>query len=175
LPTAQGLRSSTLETNDLAEAIGTLAKELAANVTGPDVPAFRLDIGGAPQSLHPILRDEVYRIGGEALRNAFRHAEAGRIEVEIQYDDKRFRLRVRDDGKGIDPKFLNQNGRPGHFGLHGMRERAKLLGGKLAVWSELDAGTEVELSIPAATAYATSPRRSWLSEKFSGKGTAIKL
>src|SRR5208337_1261205 len=124
----QGLRSSTVETNDLAEAIGNLAKELAANVTGSDVPAFRLDIGGAPQSLHPILRDEVYRIGGEALRNAFRHAEAGRIEVEIQYDDKRFRLRVRDDGKGIDPKFLNQNGRPGHFGLHGMRERAKLLG-----------------------------------------------
>ncbi|HME31654.1 MAG TPA: triple tyrosine motif-containing protein, partial [Terriglobales bacterium] len=102
----QGLRSSTLETNDLAEAIGTLAKELAANVTGPNVPAFRLDIGGAPQSLHPILRDEVYRIGGEALRNAFRHAEAQRIEVEIQYDENRFRVRVRDDGKGTDPEVL---------------------------------------------------------------------
>jgi len=170
----QGLRSSTLETNDLAEAIGTLAKELAANVTGPNVPAFRLDIGGAPQSLHPILRDEVYRIGGEALRNAFRHAEAGRIEVGIEYDDKRFRVRVRDDGKGIDPKFFDEDGRPGHFGLHGMRERAKLVGGKLAVWSELDAGTEIELSIPAATAYATSRRRFWLSEKFSGKGAAMK-
>jgi signal transduction histidine kinase len=139
----QGLRSSTLETNDLAEAIGTLAKELAANVTGPNVPAFRLDIGGVPQSLHPILRDEVYWIGGEALRNAFRHAEAGRIEVGIQYDDKRFRVRLRDDGKGIDPKFFDEDGRPGHFGLHGMRERAKLVGGKLTVWSELDAGTEL--------------------------------
>src|SRR5271157_3935214 len=113
----QGLRSSTVETNDLAEAIGNLAKELAANVTGPDVPAFRLDIGGAPQSLHPILRDEVYRIGGEALRNAFRHAEARRVEVEIQYEDKRFRLRVRDDGKGIDPKFLNQKRAPGTLRL----------------------------------------------------------
>src|SRR5271165_4447495 len=167
----QGLRSSTLETNDLAEAIGTLAKELATNVTGPTVPAFRLDIGGAPQSLHPILRDEVYRIGGEALRNAFRHAEAGRIEVEIQYEDKRFRVRVRDDGKGIEPKFLNEDGRPGHFGLHGMRERAKLVGGKLTVWSDVAAGTEVELTIPASIAYAGSRRRSWLSERLSGKGT----
>src|SRR5208337_4916293 len=113
----QGLRSSTLETNDLAEAIGTLAKELAANVTGPTVPAFRLDIGG------------------EALRYARSHAGAQRIEVEIKYEDKRFRVRVRDDGKGIDPKFLNEDGRPGHFGLHGMRERAKLVGGRLAVWS----------------------------------------
>jgi signal transduction histidine kinase len=170
----QGLRSSTLETNDLAEAIGTLAKELAANVTGPNVPAFRLDIGGAPQSLHHILRDEVYWIGGEALRNAFQHAEAGRIEVGIEYDDKRFRVRVRDDGKGIDPKFFDEDGRPGHFGLQGMRERAKLVGGKLAVWSELDAGTEIELNIPAATAYATSRHRFWLSEKFSGKGAAMK-
>ena len=81
----------------------------------------------------------------------------------IEYDDKRFRVRVRDDGKGIDPKFFDEDGRPGHFGLHGMRERAKLVGGKLAVWSELDAGTEIELSIPAATAYATSRRRFWLS------------
>jgi signal transduction histidine kinase/ligand-binding sensor domain-containing protein len=142
----QGLRLSTIETNDLAEAIGTLAKELAANVTGPTVPAFRLDIGGAPRSLHPILRDEVYRIGGEALRNAFRHAEAQRIEVEIQYDEKRFTVRVRDDGKGIDPKFLDEDGRPGHFGLHGMRERAKLVCGKLAVWSEPGAGTGISNS-----------------------------
>src|SRR5208337_4669711 len=174
LPTAQGLRSSTLETNDLAEAIGTLAKELAANVTGPNVPAFRLDIGGAPQSLHPILRDEVYRIGGEALRNAFRHAEAGHVEVEIQYEDKRFRVRVRDDGKGIDPAVLAGEGREGHYGLHGMRERAKLIGAKLGVWSDVAAGTEVELTIPASIAYAGSRRRSWLSERLSGKGTAMK-
>ncbi|HTT19136.1 MAG TPA: hypothetical protein VMG82_09335, partial [Candidatus Sulfotelmatobacter sp.] len=70
------------------------------------------------------------------------------------------------------------DGRAGHYGLHGMRERAKLMGGKLAVWSELDSGTEVELSIPASNAYEGSDGpRSWLSElagKLSGKGTAMK-
>jgi nitrate/nitrite-specific signal transduction histidine kinase len=86
-------------------------------------------------------------------------------------------VRVRDDGKGIDPKLLSDDEREGHFGLRGMRERAKLIGGKLAVWSEVDAGTEVELTIPAGRAY-TSPnegRRARLVEKFlakrSGRGT----
>jgi signal transduction histidine kinase len=79
-------------------------------------------------------------------------------------------LRVRDDGKGIDPKVLESEGRAGHWGLHGMRERAKLVGGKLDVWSEIGSGTEVDLNIPASAAYARSParRRSWLSEMFSG-------
>jgi len=84
-------------------------------------------------------------------------------------------LRVRDDGKGIDPKLLSGDGLAGHYGLHGMRERAKLLGCKLAVWSKLDSCTEVELSIPASTSYAKPARhRSWLSKKLSGKGTDFK-
>jgi signal transduction histidine kinase len=106
--------------------------------------------------LHPILRDDVFRIGGEALRNAFRHAGAKRIEVELRYDAEGLRLRVRDDGKGIAPEVLTLGGREGHFGLHGMRERASLIGGKLTVWSAPDSGTEVELSIPASHAYAAS-------------------
>jgi signal transduction histidine kinase len=111
----------------------------------------------------------------EALRNAFWHAQARRIEVEIRYDQNQFRLRVRDDGRGIDPKVLGGEGREGHYGLHGMRERAKLVGGKVAVWSERDSGTEVELSIPASTAYVTATRRrSWLAEKLSGKATDVK-
>jgi signal transduction histidine kinase len=162
----QGLRSSTVVTNDLALAINTLGKELAGGATNPNTAAFHVGVEGTPRDLHPILRDEVYRIAGEAMRNAFRHAEAQRIEVEI-----RSRLRVRDDGKGIDPKGLDEDGRPGHYGLRGMRERAKLLGGKLTVWSEVEAGTEVELRIPAAKAYATADgrRRSWLEEKLAGK------
>ena len=166
----QGLRESATQRNDLAEAIGNLAKELATSAVGLEVPTFRLDIGGTPRELRPVLRDEVYRTGGEALRNAFRHAEARRIEVEIQYDDKRFRVRIRDDGKGIDPKLLAGEGREGHYGLPGMRERAKLIGGKLEMWSELDAGTEVELTIPAHIAYAGARRRSWLPQKFFEKG-----
>jgi signal transduction histidine kinase len=126
------------------------------------------------------MRDEVYRITGEALRNAFRHAAAQRIEVEIRYDQRQLRTRVRDDGKGMDPKFLTDDGREGHFGLRGMRERAKLIGGKLTVWSELHSGTEVELSIPSARAYlaAAERRRSGLVQKlastFSGKDTELK-
>jgi len=168
----QGLRASAVETNDLVSAVRTLGEELGAADTNQNSAVFEVEVEGAPRNLHPILRDEVYRIAAEALRNAFRHAQAQRIEVEILYGERWLRLRIRDDGKGIDPKFLSGDGRAKHYGLHGMRERAKLVRGELAVWSKLDSGTEVELSIPASTAYATSyRRRSWLSEKFSGKGT----
>jgi signal transduction histidine kinase len=172
----QGLRSSTVETNDLAVAIRAIGEELSADGTNQNGAVFQVEVEGMPRNLQPILRDEVYRIAGEALRNAFLHSQARKIEVEIRYDDRQLRLRVRDDGKGIDPKVVSGDGRAGHYGLHGMRERAKLVGGKLAVWSELDSGTEVELTIPASIAYATSPAglRSWLSEKFSGKETKTK-
>jgi len=173
----QGLRSSVVETNDLALAMRTLGEELATNANST---AFHVHVEGTPRDLHPILRDEVYRITGEGIRNAFRHAEAKQIEVEIHYDERRLRVRVRDDGKGIDPKLLSDDGREGHFGLRGMRERAKLIGGKLTVWSELDAGTEVELSIPAARAYTTATDGQKMSltvkllAKLSGRGTAKK-
>ncbi len=172
----QGLRSSTVVTNDLACAITTLGQELAGGETNPNAAEFHVQVEGTTRDLHPILRDEVYRIAGEAVRNAFKHAQARRIEVEIRYDERQFRLRVRDDGKGFDPKLMNEDGRAGHYGLRGMRERAKLLGGKLAVWSELNSGTELELRIPASRAYETSParRRSWLAEKLSGKDTETK-
>jgi signal transduction histidine kinase/ligand-binding sensor domain-containing protein len=170
----QGLRASNVETNDLASAIRILGEELRAEDTNQNSALFEMEVEGTPQNLHPILRDEVYRIAGEALRNAFRHACAQRIEVEILYGERWLRLRVRDDGKGIDPKLLSGDGLAGHYGLHGMRERAKLVGGKLTVWSKVDSGTEVELSIPASTAYANPARhRSWLSEKLSGKGTDL--
>ena len=172
----QGLRSSMVMSNDLALAIGTLCEELVSGETNPNAAEFHVDVEGTPQNLHPILRDEVYRIAGEALRNAFKHAQAQRIEVEIRYGERQLRLRVRDDGKGIDAKHLDGDGYAGHYGLRGMRERAKLMGGKLAVWSELDSGTEVELSIPASRAYETSPARRpcWLAEKFSRKDTEMK-
>jgi len=162
----QGLRSSTVETNDLALAVSALGDELAADETNGNSAVLHVGVEGTPRNLHPILRDEVYRIAGEALRNASRHAQARRIEVEIRYDERQLRLRVRDDGKGIDPKVLSGEGRAGHFGLRNMRERAKLVGGQLDVWSEVDTGTEVELSIPAAIAYAKAPpRRSWFTAK----------
>jgi signal transduction histidine kinase len=173
----QGLRSSVVERNDLALAMRSLGEELAANANSVE---FQVHVEGSARDLHPILRDEVYRVTGEAIRNAFRHSEAKQIEVEIHYDERRLRVRVRDNGKGIDPKLLSHDGRERHFGLRGMRERAKLIGGKLTVWSELDAGTEVELSIPAARAYktATDGQQMSLTEKvlakLSGRGTMKK-
>jgi|RhiMethySRZTD1v2_1073278.scaffolds.fasta_scaffold06011_5 signal transduction histidine kinase/ligand-binding sensor domain-containing protein len=158
----QGLRDSTIQGNDLATAISTLGQELTKDSTDHQ-PAFHVAVEGEPQKLRPILRDEVYKIAAEALRNAFRHSRAKRVEVEIRYDNAQFRLRIRDDGKGIDPAVLSGEGREGHYGLSGMRERATLTGGTLAVWSEIDSGTEVELRIPARTAFATAQRRSWLS------------
>ncbi len=165
----QGLRASTVQTNDLAQAVNSLGEELAADPANQAVPAFRVTVEGEPRDLHPILRDEIYRIAAEALRNAFHHAKARQIEAEVRYDNQEFRLRVRDDGKGMDPAVLSGDGREGHFGLPGMRERANAIGGKLVVWSELGAGTEVELRVPADAAYATARRSSWLSQKFAGK------
>ena len=156
----QGLRSSPVETNDLDAAIKTLGEELAADQSNHSSAVFQAAVVGTPQELSPRLRDEVYSIAAEGLRNAFRHAGARQIEAEIRYDEPQFRLRVRDDGRGIDPKVLAEEGRAGHWGLHGMRERAKLVGGTLRVRSELGSGTEIELSIPASAAYAASPRRS---------------
>ena len=85
------------------------------------------------------------------------------VEVELRYDDEQFRLRVRDDGQGIDPKVLANQGLERHYGLRGMPERAALIGGTLAVWSEVGAGTEVELRLPGSIVYATATKRSWLS------------
>ena len=106
------------------------------------------------------------------MAGIFRHAEAQTIEVELRYDQRQFRLRVRDDGKGIDA--ILATGRAGHFGLPGMRERAKLMGGKLTVWTAAESGTEIELIIPAARAYAASTGGSWFSERFSRKSAQSK-
>src|SRR5262249_34872621 len=152
-------------------AVRTLGEELAVaavNQSSPK-PAFEVAVEGTPRSLHPILRDEVYRLVAEALRNAFRHAQARKIEVEIRYGEKEFKLQIRDDGRGIDPSVLSGEGREGHYGLHGMHERAKIVGGTLKVWSELDSGTEVELSIPALRAYTQPRRRLRLLQKLSRK------
>ncbi len=151
------LRASAVEANDLVQALSMLCEEFMGREANPNSPTFTVQAQGTPRELRPVLRDEVYRIAAEASRNAIRHAQARRVEVEIRYDDRQFRLHVRDDGKGISPAILREGGSTGHYGLHGMRERAKLAGGTLDVWSKFDAGTEVELRIPASIAYAATP------------------
>ena len=162
----QELRRSTV--NDLALALSTFGEDLLADST-TGRPAFRVAIEGESRDLDSTFQDEVYKVAAEALRNAFRHAQARQVEVEIRYDDEQFRLRVRDDGKGIDPAVLSGQAIEGHYGLQGMRERATLIGGRLTVWSEVDAGTEVELRVPAATAYTAARAVSCLSPPLAGK------
>ena len=154
----QGLRASAIETTDFAEELRTLAESAAAE-SGNDSVLLCVQAQGAPRALHPIVRDEIYRIGGEALRNAFRHAGATRIQVELRYEARRLQLAIRDDGKGIDAQLVNEERYGGRFGLRGMRERAKLIGGRLEIWSAPKSGTELELTVPASRAYATAPSR----------------
>jgi signal transduction histidine kinase/ligand-binding sensor domain-containing protein len=155
----QGLRASATEMNDLAEAIRTLGETLATEYGNGDPPLLRVEVLGPSRAVHPILRDEIFRVAGEAMRNAFRHAHARQVEVEIHYDVRQLRLRIRDDGKGIDTAVLAQGAREGHYGLPGMRERAKSIEGKLTLWSAPGAGTEVELAIPASHAYSAAPAK----------------
>ena len=164
----QGLRVPKTDNNDLADSIKTLIEELALNDSPGDV-VFRVGLQGAPQRLQAAVSDEIYEIAGEALRNSRRHSQASEIEVDLCYSPRQLSLRIRDNGTGIDPRFLMGQGEVGHYGLHGMRERAELLGGKLAIWTAPSAGTEVELIIPAAQAYiAAQPRRfPWLSRILS--------
>jgi signal transduction histidine kinase/ligand-binding sensor domain-containing protein len=151
------LRSSTTITNELAQALRSVADELA----GDGSPTFRLVVEGPVRELHPILRDEVYRIAREGLRNAFNHAQAHHIEAEITYGERLLRLRIRDDGRGIPAETL-ESGRSGHYGLSGMRERARQAGASLDIWSSAGTGTEIDLSIPGSIAYGKSRGRSRL-------------
>jgi len=152
------IRASTLASRDLEKSITALMTNLSEELgagNGRSV-TFRVLVEGVPRAVRPTLQDEIYRIARESLRNAFRHAQAGHIETEITYGES-LRLRFRDDGKGMDPSVVEHGGRSGHWGLPGIRERAKQIGAQLAVWSELGAGTEVELSIPGSIAYEVVP------------------
>jgi signal transduction histidine kinase len=155
------LRSSATTTNELSQAVRALCDEL----TTPDAASFQLRVEGAPRNLHPIIRDEVYRITREALRNAFSHARAHHIEAELIYAERLFRLRIRDDGTGIEPAMLEE-GRSGHYGLPGMRERARQIGAEFRIRSSVGTGTEIELRIPGSIAYRTLPHRlRWVRRK----------
>jgi signal transduction histidine kinase len=142
----RGLRAESGD--DLEQAFCRVQQEYASR-NGAD---FEVTVEGRVRTIHPVIRDEVYRIGREALVNAFRHARARRIEVELEYAPRHLRMLVRDDGCGIDPNIL-PSGRQGHWGLPGMRERAQRMGGHLKLSSRADGGTEVELLLPASVAF----------------------
>lgn len=150
----RGLRSTSGNADDLETAFSQIGQEFG----NEEVKDYRIIVEGTPRQLHPLIRDEAYRIGREALVNAFHHAQASKIEVELDYANKHLRILVRDNGSGIDAAVL-QEGRDGHWGLAGMRERAESIGAQLKVRSRAQAGTEVELFIPGKVAFVSKERK----------------
>ncbi len=155
------LRSETTTPSSLAESLAICGEELSK-----DTPiSFSLAVAGTPRSLATVALEEACLIGREALMNAFQHSNGSRIEAEITYDVASLKLRVRDDGSGIDQDILNE-GRAGHWGLLGLRERAQNIGGRLNIWSKTGAGTEIELTIPSKIAYRLRDKKrrsSWVN------------
>lgn len=156
------LRTSNINSYDLAQSFSKIQDELDLQ----ERIDYRVTVDGPTRTLQPIIRDEIYHIGREALMNAFRHAQATLIEMQIEYGLKHMRILVRDDGQGIDSKLL-RSGREGHWGIPGMRERAEVIGAKLRLWSRPGAGTEVELSVPGKIAYESQPKNAWSGNWFA--------
>ena len=151
--TLRGLRSEAVDSTTLEQAFSQVPHDLAPSLSSSaNHPAFRVIVQGQARALHPVIRDEVCRIGRESIFNAFLHAQATAIEVEVEYTPGSLHLFVRDDGIGIDPGVL-RSGREGHWGLVGMRERASSIGANLKLFSRAGAGTEVELEVPGNIAY----------------------
>jgi len=154
------LRSPAPAARVLAEEITAFGDELVAKDTNEKAQLqFRMVVEGSAHALDPKAHIHIFRIAREAMRNASSHSQGRLIEAEIAYTDDLFRLRIRDDGKGIDPNVQGRAERTGHWGLKGMRERAQRLGGELDVWSEPGAGTEIEFRIPGSTVYAAASSR----------------
>ena len=131
---------------------------------------FRLVVEGAARELDPMIRDEMYLIGREAIINALSHSLGSMVEVEINYDSSGVRLRVRDDGKGIPPETIRSGGVAGHWGLSGMQERALKIGGQFKIWNRSGAGTEVELKVPGGIAYPREAKTSFWARIWSNNG-----
>jgi signal transduction histidine kinase/ligand-binding sensor domain-containing protein len=154
------LRATVFEQTDLPTAFANFGERMRKGGS----PSFRVVVNGSIRPLHPVVSEEIFKIGKEALCNSVRHSGANSIEAEFNYERSEFCIRVRDDGTGIDSAILRQGHREGHFGLPGMRERARKVGAHLDVWSRPGAGTEVEVRIAAGVGYVSEPNDSWLGK-----------
>jgi signal transduction histidine kinase/ligand-binding sensor domain-containing protein len=144
------LRTSTTEVNDLAGGLRRALEECQIHSS----MEVSLQLWGPIQEMHPIVRDEVYRIGYEAIRNACVHSHATQLRVELSYGQD-LSLRICDNGVGIDPDIVHR-GKPGHFGLQSMRERAERIMGKFSIESTAGFGTAITLTVPGGIIYRTA-------------------
>jgi len=138
------IRADTQAPQDLARAFAEYGNELSQSRP----VAFDVKVTGTETEIDPIVRDEIYRIGREAIGNAFKHSHCSKIDIELAFEPREFRMRIRDDGKGIDPAILSAGGKPGHWGIYNMRERAQKIGATLEFLSEPSAGTTLTLKLP---------------------------
>jgi signal transduction histidine kinase len=151
------LRATVSEQNDLPTTLADFGEGMRKGSSCE----FKVVVNGTVRPLRPEVFEELFKIGKEALGNAFRHSGAHFIEAELNYAQSELQLRIRDDGAGIDSAILQQGHREGHLGLPGMKERARNVGAHFDVWSRPGAGTEVELRIGADVAYVSEPKGSW--------------
>jgi ligand-binding sensor domain-containing protein/signal transduction histidine kinase len=153
------LRTSTAQRNDLADAL----QRATENSFVPGSMTARFSVIGNSRDMHPVVRDEVYRIGYEAIRNSCLHSGATQLEIELRYS-RDLTLRVNDNGAGFDPEIADK-GKDRHFGLQGMRERAARISSKLALATSTS-GTEVKLIVPGAIIFRMSrpPRHGLLAK-----------
>ena len=136
------LRTSTIDTDDLAAGLRRATEECVIDSS----VAVKFSATGGRREMHPVARDEIYRIGYEAIRNAFEHSSATELQVDLNYAQD-LTLGVKDNGTGIEPAVIDQ-GKEGHFGIQGMRERAERIGSKLTIASAPNSGTEMTLIVP---------------------------
>jgi signal transduction histidine kinase/ligand-binding sensor domain-containing protein len=155
------LHATTSKPSDLPTALADYGKQMREGCSGD----FKVAVNGSIRPLHPIIFEELFRIGKEAIGNAFRHSTARSIEAELNYEPNELRMRIRDDGTGIDPNVLKEGHRDGHLGLPSMRERARNIGAQLDLWSRTGVGTEIELRIAARLAYASGSDEVSLKEQ----------
>ena len=167
------LRTATTQTNDLAEAL----RRATDDGLIPSSMAVTFSVVGDAREMHPIVRDEIYRIGYEAIHNASTHSGASRLEIELRYA-RDLLLRVDDNGSGVDPAIADRR-EDGHFGLKRMRERAARIGGKLTVGSCSSSGTEIKLVVPGRIIFRKMPGRRSLSTRiralFRSRGQTSNL
>jgi signal transduction histidine kinase len=147
------LRTSATEVNDLADAFRRATEDCRIH-SSMDIS---LAVSGQIREMHPIVRDEVYRIGYEAIRNACVHSRATQLSVELSYAQD-LSLRICDSGLGIDPDIVLR-GKQGHFGLQGMRERASRIMGKFSIESSAGSGTVITLTVPGGIIYRTANKQ----------------
>src|SRR5260370_36841889 len=156
----QELRNRRSSETSLVEVLTAMTRELEADNASTAIDGYptqvRIMVEGTPRNVHSTVQANLLSIAREALLNAFRHARAKSVELDIDYSRRMLRLRVRDDGVGLDSKLQIEGRRTGHYGLPGMRERAGSVGGKFESCGGIQHGTEVKATVPCATAFKSS-------------------